>query len=543
MCPILVLLTFLPIFAFSHPNDDQSDGSGSKKKKNCKSQFPCQKAISFGSDEINQKGGFVITKPGKYCLKENAKRKKKGTAVTINASNVVIDLNEHTLSGKNSATTGIVANNSVNLTIQNGTVRNFTVNGININGSDNIVLNTLLVLRNGNDHGPTFTGGLTIFNSSRINMTSVQLSENFNFGLGMSGIDTANFINSRSNATKSMHGDTIFGDTAYGIYVASTGGTGTPFTQGSSNMNFINCLVDNTTGADSAFGFFIDSLAVGTTPVGTNSNIIIENCSVNNTTQTNVTPTAGTLAPFIEGITMAGGFGVNIKNCVVDTLTGAAKTDSPGSHYVGIEVSAADHAIIDNCSVSNAIGIANFVHGFDIEASGNDITYSNCTAYAIKNNSKNPAHFAVGFAILKPIGIPTIDSVGTGTVVQNCIAQNVHGPKGASAGGLLLNAQKNVVIENNIFNNSDNGILAQTLLPNLHTSNGLIRNNVTDGNKFFGILELTSAKNAYYGNTARTNGHGNYLNLPPNTPMVTWHIDSAPTPSNGFVLDNYDITP
>ena len=556
ICIIPTVLTFLSLFAFTHADEENEDNDSQLRVQEIqnriiqvKSELQSRKSKNdyhFGKHEIDRCGGFVIKKPGKYTLKEDVFSKHAEIAITIRASDVVINLNNHTLSGQNKSTIGILAVNTSNLIIQNGTLRNFTINGIKIDPSSNIVLDNLLILQNGNVSGPPDTGGLAIFNSSYIDINNVNLNENFNFGLGMSGVNNVNFINSNSDGTKGIASGTIFGNEATGILVSSTGGNGSPFVYGSSNLNFINSTVNNTTAGDSAFGIFIDSLGIGVS-VNPNSNVIIENCAVNNTTQTNVTPTSGALAPFAEGITMAGGFDVTIKNCTVDTLSAAATTDLPASHIVGIEVAGTNNALIDSCTVSNATAIANYVHGFDIEGSGNNITFTNCIAYMITNNSSNSSHLALGFGILKPLGIPSADAVGIGTVVKNSIAQNVHGPNGATAAGLLLNAQKNVVIEYNIFNNSDNGILANDIAtgenPALVSSNGLIRGNVTDGNTFFGISDLTSANNAYYGNTARANGTSNFNNLPPNTPIVVWTIGSPPIPSHGFVLDNYSIMP
>lgn len=556
MYAILALFTLLPLFSFAYadeellcPHLDVIMQDIQKKIRHVKSKKCCRKPIPIGNKEINRSSGYVIYKPGKYILCDNLYRKNTGTAITVNASDVVIDFNGYTLSGKNSATTGIVVNSSTHLVIVNGAVRNFTVNGISINGGTDIVLDKMSVLQNGNINGPNYTGGLLILNSNYVDINNVNLSENYNFGLGISGSDSVNFINSRSDGTLGIP-SVPFGNTAYGIYVSSAGSAGAPFVNGSSNLNFINCNINNTVGLDAAFGFSIGSLSLPDAPVEPNTNILIENCTVNNTMQTNLTPSEGAFAPFVEGITTAGGIGVTYKNCTVDTLTSVMTEVLPSTHVVGIEVAFCTQAIIDGCSVSNAVGITNFVHGLDIEGSGEDITFNNCIAYNIINNSTNPDYLALGFGILKPLyPYPTLNAVGLGTVVQNCIAQDVHGPYGATAAGLLLDAQKNAVIENNIFNNNDYGILADDISavvsPDLVSSNNLVRGNVTDGNTFYGILDLTTANNAYYGNTARSNGTtpatDNFSGLPAGTPILTWTIGTAPASS--FVLDNYSIVP
>ena len=70
----------------------------------------CNGAIAFGSNEINQPGGFVITQPGVYCLKESVvfnptmssfappSQEAVQAAITVMSSDVIIQLGSHTLS-------------------------------------------------------------------------------------------------------------------------------------------------------------------------------------------------------------------------------------------------------------------------------------------------------------------------------------------------------------------------------------------------------------------------------------------------------------
>ena len=45
-------------------------------------KLACDNAISFGSEDINKPGGFVICEPGIYCLKENVVFNPTRNAVT-----------------------------------------------------------------------------------------------------------------------------------------------------------------------------------------------------------------------------------------------------------------------------------------------------------------------------------------------------------------------------------------------------------------------------------------------------------------------------
>ena len=122
-----------------------------KKLNEIDSKLACQNAISFGSAEINQPGGFVIERPGYYCLEEDVifsapnpimislgsddiittvkRSPARVSAISINADHVVVDLNNHTLSQGNTvaAIAGIeIAPQHEDISIINGNIRGFT---------------------------------------------------------------------------------------------------------------------------------------------------------------------------------------------------------------------------------------------------------------------------------------------------------------------------------------------------------------------------------------------------------------------------------
>jgi hypothetical protein len=73
---------------------------------------------------------FVITKPGLYMVKKDlVSASATGTAITISASNVTLDLGGHVLSGgTNNAGYGVRSYpNPTNITVRNGVIRNFSV--------------------------------------------------------------------------------------------------------------------------------------------------------------------------------------------------------------------------------------------------------------------------------------------------------------------------------------------------------------------------------------------------------------------------------
>ena len=93
---------------------------------------------------------FTITKAGTYILDGNLTLSGTGLyAITVNASNVVIDLNGFTLKNGTGTNNGILTTpTATNVTIQNGTITGFS-NAVGLQGSQELVQN-LRLFKNGN---------------------------------------------------------------------------------------------------------------------------------------------------------------------------------------------------------------------------------------------------------------------------------------------------------------------------------------------------------------------------------------------------------
>src|SRR5258707_2140222 len=93
---------------------------------------------------------FTITKAGTYVLDGNLTLSGTGLyAVTVDASNVVIDLNGFTLKNGTGTNNGILTTSAaMNVTIQDGTITGFS-NAVGLQGSEELVQN-LRLFNNGN---------------------------------------------------------------------------------------------------------------------------------------------------------------------------------------------------------------------------------------------------------------------------------------------------------------------------------------------------------------------------------------------------------
>lgn len=193
----------------------------------------------------------TISTPGIYCLTGSlSTAMAAGTAITINADDVVLDLNGHTLDGSSvgagTNTWGIRASNRKNITIRNGTLRGFltavfvggtgpgpqghvieqlrvdgsTAIGLNVQGQGSVVRNNQ-VLRTGGSTVTLQANAIVVFGRG-VQVTGNQVVETVE-GAGSTGIGI--MVDSSPGAV--VEGNTVsnaaFGPTSsVGIFVLGT---------------------------------------------------------------------------------------------------------------------------------------------------------------------------------------------------------------------------------------------------------------------------------------------------------------------------------
>src|SRR3569623_752712 len=146
----------------------------------------------------------TISVPGSYCFTGDL-ASGSGTAISIQADNVVLDLNGHTLSGPGgTGATGIASNLRRGLRIRNGTLRGFG-NAVYID-----------------DHSSPFSyGGV----SSRHEVSDLRIE----------GAYTAISV---VGAYSSIHHNTIMDSAQYGIFSATISGAGSGAVHILANQDF-----------------------------------------------------------------------------------------------------------------------------------------------------------------------------------------------------------------------------------------------------------------------------------------------------------------
>jgi len=174
---------------------------------------------------------LTISAPGSYCLTGDLV--SSGTAITIQADNVVLDLNGHTLTGSGGGTTyGVYSNMHRGLRIRNGTLRGYS-NPIYID-----------------DRNSPFTyAGI----SSRHELSDLRIE---------GGVAAIALVGHYS----SIHHNTLMDSTQYGIYATTISGSG------SGAVNILANQVFNT--GTTAAGSPVYGIAVGGTGSLVQDNVI-----------------------------------------------------------------------------------------------------------------------------------------------------------------------------------------------------------------------------------------------------------------------------
>lgn len=530
---------------------------------------------------------YVINKPGVYRLADDITlefevRQTIPSAIIINASNVVLDLNDKTLAEFGSTlAVGVLVNSQSNIIIKNGTIRNFKLNGIRLNsGSDLVILDKVRLQNNGSASVSAtagLPGGLTMSNSTNILLVDSQLDENIGVGGGIGG--SSNIL------TKNCSFDGNLPTTAVSAFTGVTFGLAILvedipiFQNGAEDIFVLDSTFINNSGSGSAFGLAIlGSVNLGG-PVGPQIyNVLVESCEISNTS----TSGGGTTGLVTEGLTTLIHNGV-IRNCKVFNTT---STNTLNNHLVGLEASGSS-IVIDNCVVNGVSGTSTRMAGFDVESQGNDIIFKNSECFNISNENTATGSFVYGFGLAIPILLDglIIEFQSSNIIGDGCTSSNVHLAGGPSlpvppmsgvipipnralgldsprklnlvqlpslSAGFLINATTSPILTNCISSNNDVGILVYDyLVPGTSppfggvTTNGFIKSNQIINNIYAGIVDETTANNAYIDNYARTNGpvsNANYVGLPAGTPISTWILPGAPS-GDVTKLTNMDIRP
>lgn len=341
---------------------------------------------------------FSITAPGRYILTDDvAFARSGGTAITINASDVTLDLN-----GKSIVNSGIgvehgisLATTLTNITIKNGALRIFDGNGISIPaGSSDLVFEDIAII------GRAMPGA------------STEVGIGFNFaGTSGAATRTANVTIQNTAVSNCLRG------------ILATATDGVKITNSSFNYSTMGMLCTDCNGWDlfkSQASFNVSTgQAVGLNMRSCNNWTLKWSHFSGNNSPTNPT---SVIFSIIAGPGMSGGH--TIENCEFNNnlCTGATNLDA-------LNFSSTHSSIIRNCTFNGNGSVSGSTNGMII--TGSAIIIEDCTA----NGNFGPT--TARGCILS----------GTGHVVRNCtFSENFSSAAGAQ--GIITNNCVGVSIEN-----------------------------------------------------------------------------------------------
>ena len=300
---------------------------------------------------------FTISSPGSYYLTGNVSITSGSSTngITVNASNVTIDLNGFDFAGSGASSgTGIFIGGGVsNVTIGNGTIRNWGSHGINGSGNSKVRAEKLRVISNGGN-GIVTGGTAEVLNC---------VAES-NVGIGIKCMDNSIVKDSQAIATTGTNGVGIsVGGAALVTGCVARSNSGNGITVGNA-CKIENCTVFGNTG-DGINGGVVVAVngcvlaSNGGSGIIVGDHALIQNCHVN--------------ASVNFGIVVSN-FST-VRDCTVD-YSNSGSSD-------GIVVTGARNRIEANNLTRNYHGIIVFDSSNNLiirnSASGNAVNYSIAT--------------------------------------------------------------------------------------------------------------------------------------------------------------------
>jgi hypothetical protein len=346
--------------------------------------IPQSTCIQFGQADIGAGGTYTITDPGVYCMYNDATW-STGAAITVNANNVTIDMQNHTLNGNTAGATGILVENGSNVTIKNGNITDPVTGCIEWTSSNNwdiVIQNMNLSVNEG-----TGAGGV-----AAINLTAI--------------IDTDNNL-------------LIENCNAYNCYI-SVGSALSAIVRG--------CILTCDSSNSSA------SITMAGTPTYPLGQVVIEDCVL-----ANIQPLSFPTNPAVFSIT--NGYSVVIRNCISSgsgtngfdvesivntTVFNCVAQQSVDTGFFFLSGLTAANLSVTNCVaqecsngfwvktlsgpgyqsalLTNSVAQYNTENGFEVTNDGTGSTSFNCMNCTANGNTGDGFEIGIGGSSTAPIG-------------------------------------------------------------------------------------------------------------------------------------------
>jgi len=471
---------------------------------------------------------YIINNPGNYTLGSNLSA--NGTAITINASNVVLDGQGHSIMG-NGTGYGINLSGVDNVTLRNIRIGNFSI-GLKITNSsydtfDNLTFigNTINVWLDPNNtilQNSLLAGGqygLVLTNSNNNILRYNVFVNNTKIGVLLNGSSTNNTLlndtvynnmvgikfdgsgvtlNNIINTTSSSNNDT-------GIYLNNSNGN--ILSNDAANSNGIPCS------SGSCAGIYL---------YNSSGNSIMGSTASSNRNQGGIWLDAYSNNNNVTGNTAsnpAGLYGIYINSNSVNNLLANNIANSNNQYGIHLDLSSNSNILTNNTANSNAYGIGMRRSSNSNNATNNSVSGNSNSGFYLQsasgnrfeNNTANSnGGSAAGF---------TLFSSSSNTLTNN----KAIGPSQSTGISFQSSSTGNIIINNNVSSNSvginlPSGNNGNTIANNSANSNyngialsgstgNIIANNTVNGNTNYGIsLSSAADSNTITGNSAAGNG-------------------------------------
>ena len=447
-----------------HKRSSSSSSSSSHRKHHKKCEVKCDQPT------IIESAPYIITKSGSYCV--TADFPVSSSAIRVYASNVTLDLANHTFTLNSDTANGIIVDSASRVVIQNGSIVSATRSteetniGINVINSTDVELVNMMIKETGY--------GVYINGSTDVTMTDLNI---YNCGVGeIRSVDSTGVVLGDSHVENVVNDLAVAGiryDTTDNVIIKDTQLHNTDIFARTGN----GMLVDGVNSITDDITYFYGLFQYGTnTPVGTDANLrgfnngIVRNSIFANVNSLDVGPAA---------VFATAGDNWKFDNCTFECNRQDINSIETCTFFVG-----------GNPAFPNLSGTAT-----DQESYVTNLRVTNCNIQGVATWSVLVASNLVN------------NSYNFNVVFENCNIAN-------SFTGVELYEDSDTVVQNCKIQYNDTGVI----LTNNSTYNAFLQNTISDN--FIGVqidagsdYNLIKENNIFYNptNNIVDNGTGTQL--------------------------------
>ncbi|MCE5294266.1 MAG: right-handed parallel beta-helix repeat-containing protein [Chlamydiales bacterium] len=454
-------------------------------------EFPCDAHIAINNVP------YVISQSGKYCVTRNLVYNGSDAAITVNANNVTINFENHSLTLNDPAAQGILVQDVSEFTLENDIItgsslfRTSTSAAVALVGVQKATLTNIYTANT--------TKGVMIEGSNDVRIENAFFQNHEGLATTSATIGAGVWVDASSSVTieasrfvgANLHAPLPAGEASNAILVQ--GDSSNVTVQNSSFTNWLSTMTFNQIN-----GALIDHCTVQASGLSTSNMLQLGSMTTeaNDITIMSSTFTQNTQSPGFDGMLFLNGSGCMMEDVIVDVTT-VNDTDVnpyfPGAVHVGCAINghqvcspilAYDNILAKNCIIK---GVNQY--GLLVE-NGAFVTFTDS-----QFTDASVANIFLDGAVDPTFHQSTFGA--RGCVIKDSTITSSTG------NGVLLNpgADTNAIIDCDISNNGTNGIVVSQYAHKSH-----IRGNSIHGNGSTGITSNEGTTAAYFNTSCKNTG-------------------------------------